>query len=412
MSYNKLLKKIEAYIDSFYIEHADSRLLYHNYAHAKEVVDAAEKISKHTDSDERSTFIVCAAAWFLDTGYFVQNFGSYKVKSAELAETYLRSIGTTEADIADIKKCILATSNLQSPASLPEQIVCDAATFYFGTSKFKEKQKLLKKEVEAVKNTKISGDEWRSKNISLLEKHQYYTDYCRTLLNKTKMEQLHKLKNKQMEKLWQSGSSSFAKNDSSQKQVDPDASTQTKKSGAHEKKPIRGVETMFRISSSNSQKISSMADNKAHIMISVNSIIISVVLGLIVGKMGDHDHRQLIIPTIILMAVNVATIIYSVLATRPKVHRGIFTPEQLEKKSVNLLFYGSFYNMDFEEYDSGMRQMMNDREFLYGSLIKDIYWQGKVLGRKYKLLHTSYNIFMYGIAVSVIAYTIAAFLSR
>jgi hypothetical protein len=51
--------------------------------------------------------------------------------------------------------------------------------------------------------------------------------------------------------------------------------------------------------------------------------------------------------------------------------------------------------------------MMNDREFLYGSLTRDLYSQGVVLGRKYRLLRIGYNVFMYGITISVIAYVAA-----
>src|SRR4030095_4732594 len=141
-----------------------------------------------------------------------------------------------------------------------------------------------------------------------------------------------------------------------------------------------------RLSSSNSQRISAMADDKAHIMISVNSIIISLVLGLIVRNLDDN--RNLIIPTIILLLVSVTAIIYSVLATRPKVLKGIFTQQQVENKTVNLMFFGSFYKMGFKEYEDAMTKMMGDNDFLYGSLIKDLYWQGRVLGRKYKLLRT------------------------
>ena len=168
-------------------------------------------------------------------------------------------------------------------------------------------------------------------------------------------------------------------------------------------RPIKGIETMFRISASNNVRISVMADNKAHIMISVNSIIISVVLGLIIKTI--EENRRLLIPTIILLTVNVATIIYAVLATRPRVTGGVFTPEQVANKSVNLLFFGSFYNMNFNEYDAGIKAMMADSEFLYGSLTKDIFWQGKVLGRKYRLLRMSYTIFLYGIIAAVIAFS-------
>ena len=54
--------------------------------------------------------------------------------------------------------------------------------------------------------------------------------------------------------------------------------------------------------------------------------------------------------------------------------------------------------------------MMLDTDYLYGSLIKDIYYLGAVLGRKYKLIRVAYNIFMVGIIVSVLAFAIAAIL--
>jgi hypothetical protein len=54
-----------------------------------------------------------------------------------------------------------------------------------------------------------------------------------------------------------------------------------------------------------------------------------------------------------------------------------------------------------------MLEVMNDRDFLYGTLIKDVYSQGVVLGRKFRLLRISYNIFMYGLIGSVIAFVAA-----
>lgn len=406
MSYAKLLQKIEEHIAVFYTQHFNHRMVYHTYSRAAEVVSAAGKISKYYHLDERQAFIVCAAAWFHDTGYLISHLKSPEVKSTELAQKFLSGAGASEEDIAEIKKCILTTQNPGNAASLPEKILCDAGTFYIGTSKFKANRKLLRKEFEAFKKIKIEPAEWIGESIRMLESHHFQTDYCKTVLNNRKEENLNKLKNKQMEMPVQDDSLRPSASDP----TEPDELMEMNERLPGEKGPKRGIETMFRISSSNSQKISAMADNKAHIMISVNSIIISVVLGLILGKLDQNRH--LIIPTLILLAVNVTTIIYSILATRPKVHKGIFTREQVEKKSVNLLFYGSFYNMDLKEFDSGMREMMNDREFLYGSLIKDIYWQGKVLGRKYKFLHTSYNIFMYGIVLSVIAYAIAVYFAH
>jgi hypothetical protein len=110
-----------------------------------------------------------------------------------------------------------------------------------------------------------------------------------------------------------------------------------------------------------------------------------------------------------MLAVGVITITYSVIATRPNIPNGTFTREDVKEKKVNLLFFGSYYKMDFPEFEYGMNEMMNDSEFLYGNLVKDIYWQGRNLGRKFRLLHVAYNVFMYGMALSVVAYVIAAF---
>lgn len=170
---------------------------------------------------------------------------------------------------------------------------------------------------------------------------------------------------------------------------------------------LQAVQTMFKSSSSNHQRLSVMADNKAFIMISVNSIIISVAIGLVIGKFVQEPKMAL--PTVLLLTVNVLTVIYSLLATRPRIPSGTFTREQVENKSVNLLFFGSYYKMELKDFEYGIREMMNDNEFLYGSLIKDIYWQGKVLGNKFRLLRISYDIFMYGTAISVIAFLVAAF---
>jgi carbon starvation protein CstA len=99
-------------------------------------------------------------------------------------------------------------------------------------------------------------------------------------------------------------------------------------------------------------------------------------------------------------------------ATRPKISEGKFTLEDVKEKKTNLLFFGNFYKATYEQYNVAMRSMMRDTDYLYGSLIKDIYYLGKVLGRKYKLIRLAYNIFMIGIIISVFAFAIAAFLQK
>ena len=54
-----------------------------------------------------------------------------------------------------------------------------------------------------------------------------------------------------------------------------------------------------------------------------------------------------------------------------------------------------------------MKEMMKDADYLYSSLIKDIYFLGVVLGKKYRLLRISYTIFMFGFVLAVISFGLA-----
>ena len=150
-----------------------------------------------------------------------------------------------------------------------------------------------------------------------------------------------------------------------------------------------------------------MADHKANILISVNSIIISVILSVLLRKLQTDTY--LTIPTIIFLIVAVTTIVISIMATRPKVSMGTFSDQDVLDKKTNLLFFGNFHRVSFEKYEVAMRKMMVDTDYLYGSLIKDIYSLGTVLGRKYKLIRLAYNIFMVGIIVSVVAFALAVY---
>jgi hypothetical protein len=53
--------------------------------------------------------------------------------------------------------------------------------------------------------------------------------------------------------------------------------------------------------------------------------------------------------------------------------------------------------------------MMADKEYLYSGMIRDIYFLGVVLGKKYRLLRISYTIFMYGIIFAVLAFAVAIY---
>ncbi len=144
-------------------------------------------------------------------------------------------------------------------------------------------------------------------------------------------------------------------------------------------------------------------------MISVNSIIISLILSFVVARL--EYYPQFMIPAVLLTAVCVAAITFAILATRPSVTGGRFTEDDIRTKKTNLLFFGNFHKMELDEYNWAMNELLKDRDYIYGSMIKDVYFLGVVLARKYRLLRISYNIFMFGLIISVIAFGFASTLN-
>jgi len=409
---NRILSydEVHQFALQFFREHSDTRIIYHDLTHTQQVATAATQIANHYHLSDSDFFIVLTAAWFHDIGYFI-DMSQHEAKGAEYIANYLRCKEIDETTISAITNCILATKLPQHPNSLLEEIVCDADLFHFGTDEFSERNKLMRKEYIAISGKEISKEEWREKTIQLLESHHYFTDYCQLLLNGKKQENLEQLRKKVEREAKQNNQTvPAAVTETGGTTADTTGKDQKKKNKIlKDQRPDKGIETMFRISSSNHQKLSDQADSKSHILITVNSIIISVVLSVLFKAFGQYPYLQL--PAYLLLAVSLSTIILSILATRPNIPRGVFTQKDIDEKKVNLLFFGNFYKMGLNEFAGGMLKMMEDSEFLYGSLIRDVYSQGIVLGRKYKILRVAYNVFMYGLIISVIAFVIATLIT-
>lgn len=399
-----LYKKIEHYVTNLYETLQDETLAFHNLKHTQFVVDRTKEIAGHYHVNEREMLTLFAAAWFHDTGHLFTEPSKHEAMSAEVMKKFMLEHTNDSELIKGIEECIMATKSPRNPANLLQQIICDADTYNLGTKEFKETNKRAMQE-EKLKKGEIDKGEFDKSTLKMMEDHQFYTTYCKDLLSVTKELNMKKLKKKMEEKRKEKEEKQdeTGKDKSVTLENESLADIEKDKTGLMSK----GIQTMLRLASENHLKLSDMADHKANILISVNSIIISVILSVLLRKLSDAPY--LTIPSIIFLIVAVATIVISILATRPKISEGRFSNQDIIDKKTNLLFFGNFYRATFEEYNSGMRSMMRDTDYLYGSLIKDIYYLGIVLGRKYKLIRLAYNIFMIGIIVSVIAFAIAAF---
>lgn len=388
-----ILQETEKYVVDYFKRHQNPIYTYHNLDHTQNVVKQAVKIGEASGLSTSEMEILTLAAWFHDLGYF-ENFLAHEKVSAQMAHDFLSEKQYPTKNTEEIIQAIL---NTQYPHTINDHpisnILCDADLHHLTTKNYIKISEQLREERIALLNYNISPKTYWEETLHFLKEHCYHTDYGKKILAPKKELNLQKV----IQKV----------NNLQHKEIQKLTATISKleKQNAKLKAPQRGIETLFRITARNQINLSSIADKKANLMISVNSIIISAIF-FIYRNITEFPH--FIIPCIILMLVCLFTIIYSVLATRPLVTSGKFTQEDVNNKKVNLLFFGNFHKMEFQDYSQAFKGIMTDYDELYQSLIYDQHSLGKVLGQKYRLLRISYTIFMFGLIVSVVAFTLAA----
>ena len=393
---DNIYKKVAQHVTKLFEEYSHPNLVYHSLDHTRKVVKRAQEIAAHYQLKERDMLTVYVAAWFHDVGHLFSDVTTHEVKSIEMMKEFMNQQSAEESLISEIENCVMATRMPHQPKNLNEEILCDADTYHFGTKEFKKTNKMVKTEYELRNYTTFLMD-WEKNTLDLLESHQFFTSYCQVLLSEGKQKNIENARKRYLKNINQTVRAEEENN------VDAGA-TKQKMSLV-----TRGIQTMLRLTSENHLRLSDMADGKANILISVNAIIISVILSVLIRKLEVDTY--LTIPTILFLISSVATIIIAILATMPKISEGRFTKADVMNKSANLLFFGNFYKTSLTEYEWGMDVMMKDKDYLYGSLVKDIHHLGIVLGRKYKLIRLAYMVFMIGIIVSVIAFTLSSLLA-
>ena len=391
---DKLIVEAEKFTSNLLNKELDASFLYHNIIHTQRVVERATELAEQCGISDSDKQILTLATWLHDTG-FTKTIKTHEDESVIIAKSFLSSQNCPQKTIDAVCDLILATKMDYVPKNKLEKIIRDADCSHIGSKYYLEVSELLKKEWELTCNKILSESEWLDENIDFLStKHLFHTAEATANWGKRKGKNLSELL-KSKKKL-----------DSENKKI------KQKKEALHFKKgkielPERGIETMFRVTLKNHMHLSNIADTKANILLSVNAIIVSLVLSNLVSKLDNPSNDYLIWPTVIFVLFTVVSIILSIMATRPNITRGKFTKDDVANKKVNLLFFGNFHKMSLKDFEWAMGEMMQDRDYLYSSMKKDLYFLGLVLDKKYKILRLTYSVFMVGIIVSVISFALA-----
>ena len=403
----QLLHDTEAYITDFFARYISPEYVFHDLDHTVQTVAAACIIAEGFQLEERDMLLLQLATWFHDTGY-AEGPQDHEERSVGNAQHFLQD-KISESELATVIACIRSTKVPQQPQNRLEEIICDADLSHLGMESYWDRTGKLRQEFILARKTVMSEQDLVEFELNFLLAHEYHTIVAQQLFDKRKGKHVLQLV-KQRRRL----------NPDKAPTLDEMALLgDKKKSGNKDLNKIlkesekelnnarmgRGVETMYRTTYRTHTNLSAMADSKANLMLSVNAIVISILIANLLPKLGENS--QLIIPSVLLTATCLGSMIFATLSTRPKVTEGKVTKEDIRQRKANLLFFGNFYNMALEDFQWGVNEMLKDPEFLYSTMSRDLYFLGIVLAKKYRYLSICYNLFMFGLITSVLAFGIA-----
>ncbi|NAS12737.1 Pycsar system effector family protein [Poritiphilus flavus] len=385
---SEILEKTEEFVTDLLSNQLDPKYLYHNLRHTQRVVKSTKELLNSNNLGSKEQEILLLATWLHDTGY-TRGSANHEEKSCEIAREFLEEQQYEKEAQEDICNLIMATKRFYEPQNLAEEIIRDADASHLGKSTYHETSAYLREELKLLDIKTYGEKAWRNANIEMFEKeHRFYTPYAQ--------EQWGPGKEKNLKQL--------LKDKKTEKEI---AKKEALKAKYKSESPDRGIQTLFRVTLKNHLTLSDIADTKANILLSVNAIILSIAISNLIPKLDNPSNQYLIYPTAIFIFFSVVSMILAVLATRPNVTSGKFTKEDVMNKKVNLLFFGNFHKMKLDEYEWAITELVKDKDYIYSSLTKDLYFLGLVLNRKYKILRYTYTIFIIGIIVSVVAFAIA-----
>jgi predicted metal-dependent HD superfamily phosphohydrolase len=403
----QLLLETEQHIKDFFAAHLAPSYVFHDPDHTAQTVAAAKVIGEGFRLEDRDMLVLLLATWFHDTGY-VEGSNDHEERSCANAESFLRE-KVSRTEMASVLSCIRATKVPQLPTTLLEQIICDADLSHLGMDTYWDRNGRLRQEFVLTRSSVLSDQEWVDFELNFMLTHEYHTVVAQELFNKRKAKHIQLLL-KQKRRL----------NPHEAPKVDEISILDEKEKNGNISKSLRdsendlkmarfgrGVETMYRTTYRTHTNLSSMADSKANIMLSVNAIVISILVSNLLPKLIEGFSIKLLIPVVLLTASCLGSMVFATLSTRPKVTEGKVTREAIKQRKANLLFFGNFYNMTLDEFQWGVNEMLSDPEFLYSSMSRDLYFLGIVLAKKYQYLIICYNIFMYGLIISMLAFGVS-----
>ncbi|MEO8763521.1 MAG: Pycsar system effector family protein [Ginsengibacter sp.] len=362
------------------------------YGFQNRMVREAMKIGKSLSIKKRSFENAITATWFAFAGVKIISGGPGE--SVVLLDKFFTESNYPAEDREVVRNAINTVRENKYADTKVEKIVCDAINSALAWPDIFENIILVKEEEERLTGVHREELYYLTFFRNAFLKRRYYTKYA-TEEYGGQREKNFELLERRIHKL---------------ESTEKSKTINSKNSEENQILSDKETEDLFKIAFRNYNRLISVADSKAALLIHVNSIIISVVLGLVISKIEKNSF--LLTPTVTLFVFCLATIFLSVLASRPQKNS---YSEKISSHTYQKFFFGSFDLIDssfrhatWENYYAQLHELFNNaKDGVYLELFKESFNVRKVLARKFSYLSVAYWVFIIGLAVSILIFVIS-----
>ncbi len=375
---SQIVKNAETYVINLLKLGLKPEHRYHDLNHTLSMRDASQELGRRYSLTKEELELLELAGLFHDTG-FTKTYVGHEDVSKEIATDFLQKEQFDPAKIEQVSRLIEVTKVGVEPELLLEKIIKDA-DFNTNGATYEEKSEALRKEWEVFCNQKMTDDEWTENGLKFWESHRFYTGEAQALYGDSKRKTVKTLR-KIAEKI---------------KPSDDMLDFAIGKS--------KSAQMMFKTTLRNQIDLTNIADNKANIMLSINSLLITIGIPMLAGNLKEHP--SLIYPAAVLLLTCILSIVFATLATRPVKMLGRTSTDTIDSGNSNLFFFGNFFKMERDDYMKGLMRVMQNEEIIDKSIVNDLFFLGRTLGHKYRRLRITYEIFMVGMVLTVLTFGI------
>lgn len=183
--------KIKAHVFQKLEENLPGYLTYHSVEHTKYVLEKVIYISSKENVSKADLFLLKVAALYHDIGFTVTHL-DHEAVGCSIARIELSVFNFSEKEIDIICGMIKATKIPQQPKTHLEKILADADLEYLGTKHFEVVSNYLYEEIKHF-NPYLTLKEWNEIQIKFIQKHHYFTKFCKHYKAHRKIKNLEKL---------------------------------------------------------------------------------------------------------------------------------------------------------------------------------------------------------------------------